>query len=167
VVDVASRTVVGTVELGTPYATFLYGVAVAGDRVYVTSGGGNYDGSEENIFVVDATSLRVIDTFEITGGFSRPALRDDGEELVVARGFPDNDFSASPRIVVLDEEVGRRQRLREARALARLRGPVETGPVAPIGAAVGLGRGVAGRRPRWRSMRAVGAAVTATRAASG
>ncbi|MBI4614578.1 MAG: YncE family protein [Planctomycetes bacterium] len=111
VVDVATRTVLSTVEVGLPFQTFLFGVEVVdspkGPRVYVTSTGGNYDGSEKNVFVVDAnpassTYLTVVDTIEATGGFTRPAFKRTGRDLVVPRGFPDNDFSANPRLSVFD-----------------------------------------------------------------
>ncbi len=109
VVEVATATPISTVSVGTPFATFVFGIAITpdGSRAYVCTTGGNYDGSEENIIVLDANPnsdkfTEVIGTIEISGGFSRPAFRRNGKELVVPRGFADNNFSATPQVVTFD-----------------------------------------------------------------
>ena len=114
VIDVASGTAVATVPIGVPFATFPFGIAITPDgaRATVTSTGGNFDGSEENIFVLDAmpsspTFGTVIDTIELTGGFTRPAFRDRGREMVVGRGFAGNIFTAPPRITRFAMQQGR------------------------------------------------------------
>ena len=105
VIDTASQVAVATVPCGTPFATFLYGVAITpdGKLAYVNTTGGDFDGFEENIFILDAdpasaTFATVLDTIEISGGFTRGGFGNDGKTYVVARGFADNDFSAAPRV---------------------------------------------------------------------
>lgn len=105
VIDMATQTVVATTPCGEPFATFLYGVAISpdGKLAYVNTTGGNWDGSEENIFILDAdpgsaTFADVVGTVEISGGFTRGGFRAQGDRYVVARGFADNDFSAAPRV---------------------------------------------------------------------
>jgi YVTN family beta-propeller protein len=104
VIEMASLTTVASIPCGVPFATFLFGVSVSPDGKlgYVGTTGGNWDGSEENLYVFDAdpTSANfatVLYTIEITGGFTRGAFRNGGK-FVTARGFADNDFGASPRV---------------------------------------------------------------------
>ncbi len=127
IVDTRTRTVVSTVEVGKPDATYLYGIqigTVLGSRTvtvrtfgrtiqfvvpavrtlaYVNSTGGNADGSEENVFVLEADARdrnfgKIVDTIELSGGFTRGDLR--RTSYVSARGFPGNDFSASPEVAI-------------------------------------------------------------------
>lgn len=111
IIDVPSRTVVATTRIGTPFSTFLFGVAVSphGKVAVVNTVDGDYDGSEENIVILDAmpsspTFGEVIDRITISGGFTRPVFRPDSDDIVVQpRGFAGNDFSAHPRICQFDK----------------------------------------------------------------
>jgi len=105
VIEMASLTTVASIPCGVPFATFLFGVSISPDGKlgYVGTTGGNWDGSEENLFVFDAdpaspTFATVLYTIEITGGFTRGGFRQDGKTFATARGFADNDFGASPRV---------------------------------------------------------------------
>lgn len=109
VIRVDTLGVVATIPLGTPFATFLYGVAITpdGNRAYVTSGGANFDGSDENIFIIDTnpaspTFNTKIGGIVLTGVFSRPIFRNGGAEMVVPRGAADNNFAATPEIAFIN-----------------------------------------------------------------
>lgn len=111
IIDVEARTVVATTRIGTPFETFLFGVAISphGKVAVVNTVDGNYDGSEENIVILDADPSsanfgQVIERIEMTGGFTRPAFRPDSDDIVVQpRGFAGNDFSAHPRLCQFDK----------------------------------------------------------------
>lgn len=91
-----------TDSLGAPVA-YLSGVEISPDgaQVWVASNGGSFDGSSENLLVVDRGSGAVVDRRTIAGGLGRFAVRADGR-VVLPVGFPDDDFTAAPVIHVYD-----------------------------------------------------------------
>ncbi len=74
-------------------------------EIIVASNGGSFDGSNENIIVIDPDSEEVIQRYEIAGGISSVAALDDGT-LLVPVGFPGDDFTAPPSIVWIDGAEG-------------------------------------------------------------
>lgn len=110
VIHIPTLTVVATIPLGTYDATYLYGIAIRDHRAWVFSSGGNFDGSDENVFVIDTdpaspTFLQKIQGIVLTGVFTRGAFRPGADEIVVPRGAAGNDFNASPEIAVLDTQT--------------------------------------------------------------
>ena len=101
--------VVDTIPVGSYGLSFLFSIAeVPGQRkLYVSSAGGDLDGSDENIWVIDidpdAQSYRqVTGTILLAGGITRFAF-DPARDLAYAGlGFAGNDFDAQPKIVVID-----------------------------------------------------------------
>ncbi len=86
---------------------FLSGLILSPDEteVWVTSNGGSFDGSSENLLVVDRMTAAVVERVTIAGSLGRLAVRDDGR-LVVPVGFPDDDFTAPPQIRIYDTVGG-------------------------------------------------------------
>ncbi len=76
-----------------------------GGEIIVASNGGSFDGSNENIIVIDPVTEEVIQRYEIAGGISSMAVLDDGT-LLVPVGFPGDDFTAPPSIVWIDGAEG-------------------------------------------------------------
>ncbi len=74
-------------------------------QVWVTSNGGSFDGSSENLLVVDRVTASVVERVTIAGGLGRLAGRDDGR-VVVPVGFPGDDFTAPPQIRIYDTVGG-------------------------------------------------------------
>lgn len=87
---------------GTP-VDFVSGVALStlGQQVIVTSSGANFDGSDENLVVVDLASWTIVHRETIAGAMSRLAMLSDGR-AVIPVGFPGNDFLAPPQVRVYD-----------------------------------------------------------------
>lgn len=107
VIHVPTLAVVATIPLGTYDATYLYGVSIRNHRAWVFSSGGNFDGSEENIFVIDTdpaspTFNQKLLGITVTGLFTRGFFRPGADEIVVPRGAADNNFAAHPQIAVFD-----------------------------------------------------------------
>lgn len=110
VIHIPTLAVVATIPLGTYDATYLYGVAIRDHRAWVFSSGGNFDGSDENIFVIDTdpaspTFHQKIQGITLTGLFTRGMFRPGADEIVVPRGAAGNDFSAPPEIAVFDTQT--------------------------------------------------------------
>lgn len=101
--------VVETIPVGVFGLSFLFSIAEVpgGEKLYVTSGGGDLDGSDENIWIIDIregspTRHQVTGTILLAGGITRLAF-DEGKGLAYAGlGFPGNDYFAQPDIVVID-----------------------------------------------------------------
>ncbi|MCZ6691374.1 MAG: YncE family protein [Planctomycetota bacterium] len=104
-----SDEVVLTIPVGEFGLSFLFSIAeVPGEKkLYVTSVGGDLDGSDENIYIIDidddsTTFHQVTGRILLAGGITRLAF-DEGKGLAYAGlGFPDNDFFAQPDVVVID-----------------------------------------------------------------
>ncbi|MDE0959329.1 MAG: hypothetical protein OSB09_00950 [Planctomycetota bacterium] len=64
-------------------------------EIIVSSNGGNFDGSDENIVILNPLTEEVIQHIEVAGGISTMAALEDGS-LLVPVGFPGNDFTAAP-----------------------------------------------------------------------
>ncbi|MFL2857412.1 MAG: hypothetical protein ACJ0DK_03235 [Planctomycetota bacterium] len=80
---------------------FLSGLNVdSSGNVVVGSNGGNFDGSDENILVFDPVGEAITQRIEVAGSITRFMVRNG--ELVVPLGYPDNDFTAAPRVVWID-----------------------------------------------------------------
>ncbi len=73
-------------------------------QVWVASNGSSFDGSSENLILLDRATLAFLGSVEISGGLSRMAVRDDGL-AVVPIGFPDDVFPSQPRVAVFDTTV--------------------------------------------------------------
>ncbi len=93
-----------TDSLGSPVG-FLSGVEIShdGTRVILSSNGGSFDGSSENVLVVDRASGLVVDRWVVAGGMGRFSVRSDGR-VVLPVGFPDDDFTAAPQIRIYDTQ---------------------------------------------------------------
>ncbi len=90
-----------TDSVGNPIE-FLSGLCLskAGDRIFVASNGGDFDGSDENLVAVDRVSYTIVDRHVLAGGIVRMAVRPDGT-LVIPVGFPGNDYTAAPEVWIL------------------------------------------------------------------
>lgn len=104
--------VVETIPVGVFGRSFLFGIAeVPGEeKLYVTSGGGDYDGSDENIWIIDigadsATRHQVTGTILLAGGITRVAFDAERGLAYAGLGFPGNDFTAQPDVVVIDTKT--------------------------------------------------------------
>ena len=101
--------VVDTIPVGTFGLSFLFSVAeVPGaGKLYVTSVGGDLDGSDENIWIIDIregspTRHQVTGRILLAGGITRLAFDETQGLAYAGLGFPNNDFTAQPDIVVID-----------------------------------------------------------------
>ncbi len=70
-------------------------------EILVASNGGSFDGSDENVLVIDPVTEQVLQRYQIAGGISVLAALDDGS-LLVPIGFPDDDFTAAPLLRWID-----------------------------------------------------------------
>lgn len=70
-------------------------------QIWVTSNGGDFDGSNENLIIVDRATFTVARREIVLGSLSRIAVLSDGR-VVVPVGFPGNDFSAPPEVRIYD-----------------------------------------------------------------
>ncbi len=110
VIHVPTLAVVKTIPVGTADATYPYGISILGDKAYVFTNGGNYDGSDENIFVLDTnpaspTFNTKIGSVTLSGVFSRGGFRKSAKELVVPRGVANNDYASHPEIALFSSET--------------------------------------------------------------
>ena len=89
-------------SLGGPIG-YLSGIALdaTGTRVIVTSNGGSFDGSSENVVVVDRASGAITARWTVAGAMNRLAIRGDGR-VVLPVGFPGDDFTAAPVVQIID-----------------------------------------------------------------
>lgn len=106
-IDLASGTVTGwpvADSLGNDVA-YLSGLALSPDQseLWVSSNGGSFDGSSENVLVLDRATGAVLDRVTVAGGLGRFAVRSDGR-VVLPVGFPGDDFTAAPEIRVYDTQ---------------------------------------------------------------
>ena len=78
---------------------FISGVAQSADgsQLFVGSNGGDFDGSDENIIVVDRVARTIIRRETLAGSTSRFEVLSDGR-VVLPVGFPGNDFTALPEV---------------------------------------------------------------------
>ncbi|MFN0057177.1 MAG: dockerin type I domain-containing protein [Planctomycetota bacterium] len=83
------------------------GVSLSADgtQLYVTSNGSSFDGSAENLLVLDRATLSLVDAVEIVGGLGRFAVRSDGR-VVLPVGYPDDIFPSQPQLRVYDAVNG-------------------------------------------------------------
>ena len=100
---------VETIPVGVFGLSFLFSIAeVPGqDKLYVSSAGGDLDGSDENIWVIDIlpgspTHHQVTGTILLAGGITRFAFDPSRDLAYAGLGFADNNFAAQPKIVVID-----------------------------------------------------------------
>lgn len=110
VIDVANLKVVETISVGSAEATYPFGVSVLGSKAYVFTAGGNFDGSEENIVLIDTnpaspTFHKKIGGITLSGVFSRGGFRKTAKELVVPRGTAGNDWNAPPEIAFFNTDT--------------------------------------------------------------
>lgn len=111
VIRVADLTVVRTTSVGAEEATYPYGVVVQSGRAYVLTNGADFDGSDENISVLDADPSSPsfgarVSTITASGVFARGGFRRAGTELVAPRGAAWNDPTATPEIAIFDPAAG-------------------------------------------------------------
>lgn len=104
VIDANAKTAVATVDLKTIPLSFPFGILVTPDdnEAWVTSVGGQGDGSGENVAILDITTPAeafIKETLNILGGIGRPALTPDGAKVLlpVADGEGGN-----PRVLFVD-----------------------------------------------------------------
>ena|GEM_PF-629981 len=74
-------------------------------EIIVSSNGGSFDGSDENIVILDPLTEEVIQRIEVAGGISTVAALEDGS-LLVPVGFPGDDFTAAPELQWIDPNDG-------------------------------------------------------------
>lgn len=96
------ETLLLTDTLGSP-VSFVSGVCLAanGLQVWVLSNGGNFDGSDENVIVVDRATFTIARRETLAGAMSRAVALSDGR-FVVPVGYPQNDFTAVPEVRIFD-----------------------------------------------------------------
>ncbi|MGH9904445.1 MAG: hypothetical protein ACRD8U_02545 [Pyrinomonadaceae bacterium] len=88
VINTATRTVTQTISLASIPMTFPFGI-VAGKnekKVFVTSASAEFDGSDQNIAVLDITNpsnVTLASTIQVPGFGGRPAIRPIDNELIV------------------------------------------------------------------------------------
>lgn len=108
VIDTATRTVTQTVNLASIPLTFPFGI-VAGKtdkKVFVTSGAAEFDGSDQNIAVLDITNpanVTVSGTIQAPGFGGRPAISPTGNFLVVPVAPTE---SGPPRLLLINQSSG-------------------------------------------------------------
>lgn len=73
-------------------------------RIIVTSNGGGFDGSQENLVVLDRATLTTIDSVELIGGLGRFAVLSDGR-VVLPVGYPGDIFPSNPQVRILDSTL--------------------------------------------------------------
>lgn len=86
---------------------FPSGIAVSpdGSELWITSNGGSFDGSSENLVILDRATRALIDTVVIDGGLGRFAVRGDGI-VVMPVGFPGGVFPSLPEVRIFDSTTG-------------------------------------------------------------
>ena len=104
VIDTASRTVTQTINLATIPLTFPFGIVVGKNdkKVFVTSGAAEFDGSDQNIAVLDITNpsnVTLASTIQVPGFGGRPAIRPIGNQLIVPVGPTE---TGPPKLVVIN-----------------------------------------------------------------
>ncbi|MGE4618480.1 MAG: hypothetical protein AAEJ04_01580 [Planctomycetota bacterium] len=74
-------------------------------QIIVASNGGSFDGSDENILIVDPVTEQIVQRIVVAGGISDLAALDNGL-LLVPVGFPGDDFTAAPVLQWIDPQTG-------------------------------------------------------------
>jgi YVTN family beta-propeller protein len=105
VLHVPTLSVVATIPVGVASASYPYGLSIRGTKAYVFTSGGNFDGDDDNIVVLDvdpssATFNTVLGKITLSGVYTRGDF--SGTTLVVPRGAAGNDFNAIPEIAFFD-----------------------------------------------------------------
>lgn len=108
VIDTATRTVTQTINLATIPLTFPFGIVVGKHdrKVFVTSASAEFDGSDENIAVLDITNpanVTLSDTIQAPGFGGRPAISPTGNFLVVPVAPTE---SGPPRLLIFNQSSG-------------------------------------------------------------
>lgn len=83
--------------------SFISGIQLSatGSHLYVVSNGGDFDGSDENVVVLDRATRAIVHRHLLPGSMTRFAVLSDGR-VVAPVGFPGNDFTAQPEIRIYD-----------------------------------------------------------------
>lgn len=108
VIDTATRTVTQTISLASIPLTFPFGVVVGKNdkKVFVTSASGEFDGSDQNIAVLDITNpsnVTLSGSFRAPGFGGRPAIRPIDNELVVPVAPTE---SGPPKLLLINQSSG-------------------------------------------------------------
>ncbi len=108
VIDTATRTVTQTINLASIPLTFPFGIVVGkhDNRVFVTSGAAEFDGSDQNIAVLDRTNpanVTLSGTIQAPGFGGRPAISPNGNFLVVPVAPTE---SGPPRLLLINQSSG-------------------------------------------------------------
>ncbi|MEM7165482.1 MAG: hypothetical protein AAF581_08460 [Planctomycetota bacterium] len=83
--------------------SFVSGIQLSADgtQLYVVSNGGDFDGSNENIVIIDRALGTIVGRQLLAGSMSRFAVLSNGR-VVAPVGFPGNDFTAQPELRIYD-----------------------------------------------------------------
>jgi YVTN family beta-propeller protein len=108
VIDTASRTVTQTISLASIPLTFPFGVVVGkhDKKVFVTSAAAEFDGSDQNIAVLDITNpanVTLSGSIRAPGFGGRPAIRPIDNELVVPVAPTE---SGPPKLLLINQSSG-------------------------------------------------------------
>jgi YVTN family beta-propeller protein len=108
VIDTATRTVTQTISLAPIPMTFPFGIVVGKNdkKVFVTSASGEFDGSDQNVAVLDIknpSNVTLAGSFQAPGFGGRPAVRPIGNELLVPVAPTE---SGPPRLLVINPSSG-------------------------------------------------------------
>jgi YVTN family beta-propeller protein len=108
VIDTATRTVTQTISLAPIPMTFPFGVVVGKNdkKVFVTSASGEFDGSDQNVAVLDIknpSNVTLAGSFQAPGFGGRPAIRPIGNELLVPVAPTE---SGPPRLLIINPSSG-------------------------------------------------------------
>jgi YVTN family beta-propeller protein len=104
VINTATRTVTQTINLASIPLTFPFGIVVGKNdkEVFVTSGAAEFDGSDQNIAVLDIrnpANVTLAGTIQAPGFGGRPAIRPIGNQLLVPVSPTE---SGPPRLLVFN-----------------------------------------------------------------
>ena len=109
VINTATLTVTQTINLAPIPLTFPFGIVVGKHdrKVFVTSGAAEFDGSDENIAVLDITNpanVTISGTIQAPGFGGRPAIRPIGNQIVVPVAPTE---SGPPRLLLINQSSER------------------------------------------------------------
>jgi YVTN family beta-propeller protein len=108
VINTATRTVTQTISLASIPMTFPFGIVVGKNdkKVFVTSASAEFDGSDQNIAVLDITNpanVTLSGTIQAPGFGGRPAIRPIDNELLVPVAPTE---SGPPRLLMINQSSG-------------------------------------------------------------
>jgi YVTN family beta-propeller protein len=108
VINTTTRTVTQTISLASIPMTFPFGIVVGKNdkKVFVTSASGEFDGSDQNIAVLDIrnpSNVTLADTFQAPGFGGRPAIRPIGNQLLVPVAPTE---SGPPKLLMINPSSG-------------------------------------------------------------